>query len=158
MTVNADDAGSWSATARARCRFDGRERTLPGGRGPYEGSRSSPGPLGVLKHDAIAVRVLKGPAGAIPVRIERGDGLVARRDHPVNGLLPLRSVGEVEDEQVVLGGRPAREVATLSRELEMVRGPGHAQHDPVEPLVIFKPSESDQAHSDRIKPHGLLEV
>src|SRR5262245_31234246 len=97
--------------------------------GPYpgvadltEGSPSSPGPLGVLKHDAIAVRVLKGPAGAIPVRIERGDGLVARRDHPVDGLLPLRSVGEVEDEQVVLGGRPAREVATLSRELEMVRG------------------------------------
>src|SRR5439155_24029745 len=49
----------------------------PGGQTDSSSPRSLHGPRRTQKHDAVAVRVLEGAAGAIPVAFEGGNGLIS---------------------------------------------------------------------------------
>src|SRR5262249_43944239 len=88
-----------------------------GARGRLEPLLASPGRP--LQDHAIAVGVFEGEPVAIPIGIEGRDGREARIAHALYRGPPAVGVGQIEDNQVVGGGRPARLVAARAGELEM---------------------------------------
>jgi hypothetical protein len=74
----------------------------------------------VLEHHAVSVDVLERPLLTIPERVVRRDPLKPGRQHPSAAFLPFIVFGTVEDEQMVLGRRPADEVPALTGEFEMI--------------------------------------
>src|SRR5262245_18899502 len=94
------------------------------------------GPRCILEHHAVAVYILEGPPVHIPIWVVRWDASKPGRQHPGAALLPLHSVGNVEDEEMVLGGRRADAVAALPGELEVVRMLGTSEDHAVEAVVI----------------------
>src|SRR5215472_2846549 len=123
----------------------------------HRGLRSC-GPLGVLKHDAIAVCVLERAPYAVPVWVERGDRIIASREQLVHRPLPCLAIGLVEDEQIVLCRCGACGVAVLASELEVIGAARDAQHDAVEAIVVLEGAEAGEPEPVGVEPHDVFQM
>ena len=95
-------------------------------------------PCSILEDDAIAIGIFEGFALFIPIRIEGLNGLEAVLNHAVNSGLPFGCIGQVEDNQVILGRGASSGVTVFDRELEVVRRVRMTEYDAIETFVIFK--------------------
>lgn len=112
----------------------------------------------VLQHHAVSIRVRKGSTMAIPIRIERWHRTVAVCAHPVDGQLPLRCVGKIKYEEIVVRRCATRRVTAFDRKLEVIGVIAVTQHDAVKALVIFKPAQNLETQTVAIESNDLRKV
>src|SRR5262249_55324865 len=84
-----------------------------------------------------------------------GHRCVAAPNHSVDRGLPLLPRWKVKHQQILLRGRPAYGVITLSCELEMVGSSRHPKHHAVEAFVILEGSYLGHANAISIEPHNF---
>src|SRR5215472_3430855 len=125
----------WVASAAACSTRYGRWSRATGRR------ERSASPSGVRKNDAIAVRVFEGETVAIPIGIERRHRFEARQPQALDGLVPFLLVRQIEDQQVVPGGRPPGRMAALAGELQVIGRARPAEHDAIEAVMVREPVE-----------------
>src|ERR1700759_4118714 len=99
----------------------------------------------------IAIGVLKRLPPHIPVRIEGFHCTEASLLHAPYRLLVTRGLGQVEDKQVVLRRRPARIMALLLDELEVV---GHARVAEQNALPALRPECQEQLEAQPVAVEG----
>jgi hypothetical protein len=121
------------------------------------GKRSS-SPTCVLQNDAVAVGIFERFSLDVPVRVERLDGWVAELLEALRGFLPLRSIGNVKHQKIVLAGRFPGGMPTLARELEVVSRSLMTEHDTIEAVVILKFIKNFEAEPVAIKFHDRREL
>src|SRR6185436_14049214 len=111
--------------------------TPRGARGSRQGAASAL-PASPLENKAISVRILEGQAAAVPIGIEGRNRPEAGCRHAIDGGLPCRRIGQVEDQKTVGGRRPAGAMAARPGELEMPGRLRVAQHDAVEAVMVLE--------------------
>lgn len=94
----------------------------------------------------------------VPVRVEAGHGREAARLHAGDGGLVRGGVGEVKDQEVVLGGRAADGVPSPGRQLEVVGGAAEPQHDAVEAVVVAEAEQDLKAQPVSVKGNDGINV
>jgi hypothetical protein len=111
-----------------------------------------------LQDDSVAVGIFEGCAVAVPVGVERRNRLEACASHHLNGGFPFLSIGQIEDQKIILSrGTPGR-MSVSMREFEMIGRPGTPQHHAVDAVMIFEPIQDLQAQSVAVKASQCIEI
>src|SRR5260370_24329730 len=119
-------------------------------------SLSRPG--SVLQDDSVAVGVFESDTVAVPIRVEGRDRLETSGFHRLHGGFPLRSVGQIKDQEMVVGRRPASRMTVSMRELKMIRCAGTPKHYSVEAVMILKTEHDLETESIAVKTHQRVEI
>ena len=115
-------------------------------------------PRSVLKNNSITVQIFERGALSVPVGVVRRHPLEACRRHAITVSFPLIAIGDVEDEEVILGRRSTDLVTAVVRELEMVAPARVTEHDAVEAVMVLEGSEDLEAESSTIHIGDRVEV
>ena len=95
-------------------------------------------PICVLQNDPVAVWIFERFSLDVPVRIEWRDGRIAEPLKLLRGFLPLRAIGNVKHQKVVLTRRFPGMMAAFARELQVISRCLVTEHDTIEAVVILK--------------------
>lgn len=115
-------------------------------------------PRAVLQHDSVAVGILEGLAGYFPVRIERRHGHEAMCGGALARGFPFRSIGQVEDDQVLGCGRRRDRMIRAVREFEVIVETVTSEHHAGKAVVIVETREDRQVEGVAIHALGAGEV
>src|SRR5689334_10674487 len=116
------------------------------------------GPIAVLQDDAISVAILERDAVHVPKGIEGSHRRKTVLPHPQDSGLPISPIGKVEDEEVVFARSPPSVMAVRPCEFKVIRFSGAAEHDAVEPVVVFKAIELAETKAISIKHHHRVQI
>ena len=101
-------------------------------------------PAGPLNDKPVTIAVFKGPPTLGPVWIEGLNLPESGREHMAASSLPILSLGEVEDKQILLCGRWLYGMDATEGELKVMVLRARAEHDSIESIVIIKFAEDLQ--------------